>query len=155
MLGYRLEVYFFDKDKFMYEYNLYQDYKNNGIKNGGFFYTYNGEYKMFNPIDRSWNYWYYKKEIETITYREFEIDRMPDFDKNIMYKIIKFIEIDDDYIWDDIIDDKHYYYSWKSMKLYDETKNLLYPPYHKYNTFEDISDMINRDLKLKELLNEI
>ena len=136
----KIEVYFFDKDKFMKEFHEYQDYKNTGVKNR----------KMISPIDRNWNYWYSKKEIETSTFREFEIDRMPGSNRDIIFRILKLIEIDDDYLWDDVIDDRHYYYSWRSMMECDETKNMLYNI--TWKTFEDISDMINRDLKLKELI---
>lgn len=134
----KINAYFFDENKFKKEHF---DWDHN----------YDLSKKSFNPINRSFNWWYCKKQIETSKYRKFDL-------MEGKFKT-SFIEIDNDYLWTgiSIYCDKIYktsgddgvYYSWKSIKLYEEVYNL----YHKADLkiLNDFYKIIDRDLKLNEI----
>ena len=149
----KVDAYYFNKDGYLREFYNCQEYENSARKSIGIAYIENK--KIFNPMDRSWSYWFYKKEIDTSIYNEFEI---PPPNKNITYHHSWLIEIDDDFLWVNDFSSSKLLYSCKSIKLWDDTKNMICPPPidQTYKTFEDIFRVIdkitNRNLKLNELL---
>ena len=99
-------------------------------------------------LDRSWDHYFYEKEIEISTYRSFKVS-------DGLFG--NYIEIDDDYLFLDTGNDKKY--SWKSIELFEETRNELYKldksdKSEIYDPFNNFRKSIRRDIKLKELFNE-
>lgn len=127
----KIDVWFFDDQRYI-------DDANRAIKNKGY---------MF-PWDWSWDHYFHLKQIDTNIHREFEI--IPEFSP--LNKKYKFIEIDNDYLWIDSSIDSIRRYSWVDIMKWEKTREMFLKDGETY--FNDIRKIINRDIKIKELLNE-
>ena len=128
----RITVRYFDEDRFMQAW-LWHKFR--PLKYD--LYNYTGK---INPLDNSWNTYFYEKEIETQKFERFRMDNS------------EFIEIDDTYLYDD----SGKLYLWEELVKAENT-------YNKYRStsnidkpgewFPTMKKIVNRDKTLERILD--
>lgn len=128
----RITVRYFDEDRFMQAW-LWHKFR--PLKYDGYNYT-----GKINPLDNSWNAYFYEKEIETQKFERFRMDNS------------EFIEIDDTYLYDD----SGKLYLWEELVKAENT-------YNKYRStsnidkpgewFPTMKKIVNRDKTLERILD--
>jgi hypothetical protein len=139
-----ITAYYFDENKFISEY---ENYICDVIES---------RKSLIKPIDRSFNWWFIKKQIKTDEFSSHKLENITNYGNFTS----DFIKIDNDYLWSGfIMFNKHehkisnydgVYYSWKSIKLYEK----YYKNYYNkdFSVLSCFSKTIERDLKLDLIL---